>query len=145
MRRSLPAVALGVVIVGSTLAGSAGSARAAVLPPGVLADVLYEGGLCVTGGVCMTRVLVLQDGRVRWPERNGTRLSPTQIRALRRAIAAIDMRAVRAHPFTGVCPTAYDGTEAIYRFRGPTPALRSCRYDLTRVGAIRLLERLLGR
>jgi hypothetical protein len=145
MHRVIPIAALLVVVGTTAFVRPAASEPAAALPPGVLAQVRYEGGLCVNGGVCMTQVVVFQDGRVRWPERKGTRLSPAQVRALRRAIAAIDMREVRAHPFTGTCPPAYDGQEAVYRFRGPTPVLRGCRYDLTRVAAVQLLERLLAR
>lgn len=145
-RRQLHAVALCVLGVGGGVATStATDARGAVLPPAVLAEVRYEGGLCATGGICMSRVVVFQDGRVRGPDRRAVRLTPARLRALRGAIAAIDMRDVRDHPFTGVCPSAYDGTEAIYRFRGPTPVLRSCTYDLGRVTAVRLLERFLTR
>jgi len=39
-------------------------------------------------------------------------------------------------------PIAYDGTESIYRFRGVAPPLASCTYDLRRVRAVNVTERL---
>jgi hypothetical protein len=64
--------------------------------------------------------------------------------ALLRAIAKLDTAYLRALPFRGTCPTAYDGTESTYRFRGFARPLPSCKYDLRRVEAVRLTERLLA-
>ena len=52
-------------------------------------------------------------------------------------------RYLRAHPFKGTCPIAYDGrsrstASAASRARCP------CTYDLSRVEAVRLVEQLLG-
>ena len=48
-------------------------------------------------------------------------------------------------PFRGTCPTASDGIESIYRFRGFAPTLASCTYDLRGMQAVRLTERLLAK
>ena len=64
--------------------------------------------------------------------------------ALLCAIGTLDAKYLRAHPFAGTCPTAYDGSESIYHFRGVPRALASCTYDLRGVAAVRLVERLLG-
>lgn len=137
-------LALALCLLGAAAPLASASFSAAV-PRGVLAEVRYVGGLCAPGTLCTARVVVHQDGRVRGAGRPPARLSPAQLGALRRAIAVIDVAEVRAHPFQGTCPTAYDGSEAVYRFRGHVPVLRSCRYDLRRVSAVRLLERLVAR
>jgi hypothetical protein len=72
------------------------------------------------------------------------RLKASERTALLRAIEKLDMRYLRAHPFTGTCPTAYDGQESIYRFRGFPRALPGCTYDLRGVEAVRIVDRLLA-
>ena len=72
------------------------------------------------------------------------RLAPGDRAALLQAIGKLELRYLRAHPFAGTCPTAYDGAESIYRFRGFTRALPSCTYDLRGVEAVRLVEKLLA-
>ena len=72
------------------------------------------------------------------------RLLPAKRLALLRAIRAIDPAYLRAHPFRGTCPTAYDGPESVYRFRGLERPLASCAYDLRGVKAVRLVEQLLA-
>ena len=71
-------------------------------------------------------------------------LAPADRRALLRAIGKLDPAYLRAHPFSGTCPVAYDGQESTYRFRGFAQALPGCRYDLRGVEAVRVAERLLG-
>ena len=39
--------------------------------------------------------------------------------ALKAAIAAADFKAIAAVPFTGTCPTAFDGSDLIYTFGAP--------------------------
>jgi hypothetical protein len=73
------------------------------------------------------------------------RLSQRDRRALLRAIAALDSAYLRTHHFKGTCPTAYDGRESIYRFRGFKATLPFCTYDLRRVRAVRVAERILAR
>ena len=56
------------------------------------------------------------------------RLTPAERAALLSAIAKLDVRYFRAHPFKGTCPTAYDAQESVYSFRGfprPGPAART--------------------
>jgi hypothetical protein len=70
------------------------------------------------------------------------RLTASERVALLRAIGRLDSQYLQAHPFVGTCPTAYDGSESIYRFRGFPRTLASCTSDLRRVVAVRLAERL---
>jgi hypothetical protein len=59
-------------------------------------------------------------------------------------VTVVRLAYLRAHPFKGTCPTAYDGAESTYRFRGFETALPSCTYDLSGVEAVRLTNRLLA-
>jgi hypothetical protein len=117
-------------------------AAAAAGPP--VADVRLVGGLCERSATCMPRLLLHPDGRV---TRDGSvvrRVQPAQLRELRRLVATLDLADVRAHPFTGMCPVAYDGQELIVRLRGVPAVLRGCTWDLTRVRAATLAARLVG-
>jgi hypothetical protein len=89
-------------------------------------------------------VLRITDTKVSGAGRLPRRLKPSERVALLRAIGKLEMASIRAHPFTGTCPIAYDGTESIYRFRGFSQPLASCTYDLRGVPAVRLTERLLA-
>ena len=52
--------------------------------------------------------------------------------ALAAAIQATDFAALRARPFTGECPTAFDGQELIFEFSvgTGTQRLASCDVDI---------------
>ena len=119
------------LLAGAVLAALAGTATAAPAP--VLADVRAVGGLCARGSICMTRTLLFADGRV---VRDGAvvrRVTAARVAEVRRLIAGVDIAAVRARPFTGTCPIAYDGPEMVYRLRGIATALRGCTWDLSQV------------
>jgi hypothetical protein len=49
---------------------------------------------------------------------------PLRLAALDLAIRAADFAELRRHPFTGTCPTAYDGPEVVYTFGAPGGAER---------------------
>jgi hypothetical protein len=111
--------------------------------PRPIVTVARHGGLCVSGSECRT-VLRITDTRISGPGYVPRRLKAAERSALLRSIRLLDLAAIRAHPFVGTCPIAYDGQESTYRFRGFAPALASCTYDLRRVQAVRLTERLLA-
>src|SRR3954447_9095827 len=119
----------GILVLGALVtSGAAGSSTPIV-------TVVRHGGLCVSGSECRS-VLRITDTSVSAPGYVGRRLSSPERAALLRAIAGIDLVVVRKHPFTGTCPTAYDGAESIYRFRGVASPLAACKYDLRRVAAV---------
>jgi hypothetical protein len=124
------------------LAGSIGVATASPAARPIV-TISRHGGLCVTGSECRS-VLRIGDRTISGRGYVSRRLAPGERAALLRAIAKLDLRALRAHPFTGTCPIAYDGFESVYRFRGFAPALPACTYDVRRVEAVRLVERLLA-
>jgi hypothetical protein len=108
-----------------------------------IVSVVRHGGLCVTGSECRT-TLRIGDRTISGDGYRSRPLSPADRTALLRAIRSLDAAHLRAHPFHGTCPTASDGSESIYRFRGFSTALPSCTYDLRGIRAIQLAERLLG-
>ena len=121
---------------------AAGSATGSTTPPPI-ATVVRHGGLCVTGSECRT-VFRVTDRAISAPGYVSRRLAPSDRLALLRAIKLLNMPYLRAHPFTGTCPIAYDGSESIYRFRGFARPLAGCTYDLRGVRAVRVTERLLA-
>ena len=96
-----------------------------------LVTVVRHGGLCPSRACGATYRITAKS------------LTGSERQRLRRAVAALDWKQIRAHPFKGTCPLALDGQETIYRFRGFPHELASCRYDLRTVRAVRLTERLL--
>jgi hypothetical protein len=135
--RGLATIATAVLVV--TLATAADSAAA----PTPIVTVVRHGGLCATGSECRW-VLRITDTTISGDGYVSRRLPPTSRLALLRAIKKLSLAYLRAHPFKGTCPTAYDGAESTYRFRGFKTALPSCTYDLRAVEAVRLTNRLLA-
>ncbi len=85
---------------------------------GPLVTVEIRGGECPEGA-CETTVTLERDGRVHAAAKPPNDLGvvpPADLAALEAAIGATDFAALRSHPFTGECPTAYDGQELIFAF-----------------------------
>ena len=81
-------------------------------------------------------VSIERDGRVassaKPPNDLGT-VPPDELRALESAINSTDFAAIRRHPFTGTCPTAYHaGEEYIFWFGTPTGGeqIATCQFDV---------------
>jgi hypothetical protein len=130
-----------ICVLAAVLLGAAASTAAGATAP--IVTVTRHGGLCVTGTECRS-LLRIDDRTISGEGYTSRRLRPAERTALVSAIGKLDLAYLRAHPFTGTCPIAYDGQEAIYRFRGFPRALPGCTYDLRGVEAVRLVERLLG-
>jgi len=133
---------LAAALIGSVLATTpaAASPNAAARP---IVTVVRHGGLCVSRTECRA-TLRISDTTISGDGYVSRRLKPTEKLALLRAIGTLDLAYLRSHPFTEMCPTAYDGSESVYSFRGFTRPLASCVYDLRGVRAVRLTERLLA-
>ncbi len=100
------------------------------VPAGPLVKVTTRGGECVNGP-CGSIIEIARDGTVTevLPGSNGIGVVPADaMAALGAAIMAADFDAIRAHPFSGDCPTAFDGQEVIYEFGVPggTQRIASC-------------------
>jgi hypothetical protein len=123
------AIVVGLVLAAVAL-GTAGCATDASAPvpsaDGPLLTVETRGGLCPEGP-CGTTLVVERDGRARVAARPPNDLGsvpPLRLAALDLAIRAADFAELRRHPFTGTCPTAYDGPEVVYTFGAPGGAER---------------------
>src|SRR5215475_9393327 len=112
----------------------ASSASTAPVP---IVTVVQHGGLCYQGAgrpaTECRRTVTITDHWISAPGARRHALGKTERAALITAIGEIDPGYIRTHPFRGMCPTAYDGQESIYRFRGFDTRLASCTYDLSGV------------
>jgi hypothetical protein len=106
----------------------------AAAPDAPLVTIEMRGGECFNPPCGMT-VVLSRDGSVRSaakpPNDLGT-VPPDQVAAIDAAIKLTDFAALRSRPFTGECPTAFDGQEIVFEFAAPsgTERLASCESDL---------------
>jgi hypothetical protein len=99
-----------------------------------LVTVQVRGGECVEGP-CGTTVVLERDGRVHGAAKPPNDLGivpPAALAALALAINTTDFTAMRNHPFTGECPTNFDGQELVFEFGAPTGLQRiaSCEVEI---------------
>ncbi len=101
----------------------------------VLLSIYSHGGLCVSGGECQRTVTLYADGTYAVDGKSFTSgqgmLDAQQVASVRELIAQTDFNAIRSQPFTGTCPTAYDGQEQVYTFvqsSGAQEVIASCTY-----------------
>jgi hypothetical protein len=133
-----PALTLALLVVASLAAGcSAGPLTIPVattsgplpsepvpsepVPSGLLVTIETRGGMCV-GGPCAGTVFLERDGHVHQAAKppNDLGIVPAAaLAALDAAIRATDFTALKSHPFSGQCPTAFDGQEIIFEFGAP--------------------------
>jgi hypothetical protein len=100
---------IAVVVAGCALVPSPASA-------GPLVTVEATGGMCRTG-TCESSFVIEADGRVHQVAPEAAEIGQAtgeSIEALRAAIGFTDFEAIRARPFLGTCPTAFDGQELVY-------------------------------
>jgi hypothetical protein len=113
----------------------AACSSATALPgTGTLVTVTMHGGECATVP-CDSSVYLDADGHVHAATKPPNDLGqvPTAVMAtLTTAIAQTDFAAIKAHPFTGQCPTTVDGQELIFDFAvgGGTQRIASCEVDI---------------
>jgi hypothetical protein len=101
---------------------------------GPLLTVEMRGGMC-QAGACDNSVILERDGRVHAAAKPPNDLGQVDAKAmatLTAAIQATDWAALKAHPFTGQCPIAFDGQELIFEFSvgTGTQRLTSCEVDI---------------
>ena len=131
------------LVVAGLVGALAGAASASSDSSAPIVTVTRHGGLCVSGSECRTTFRV-GDEVVTGKGYRARVLKPGERAALLRAIAKLDAAYLKAHPFKGTCPIAYDGQESTYRFRGFPRSVASCTYDLRAVAAVKVVERLLS-
>jgi len=118
----------------SASACAAGTSTPLPTAPGALVTVETRGGLCADGP-CGTTIAIERDGRVRQAAKPPNALgvvAPAALEALDAAIRTTDFIALRSHPFTGECPTAFDGPEIVFEFGAPGGVQRvsTCEVDV---------------
>jgi hypothetical protein len=127
---------LAVVTLVFALAACAASAASpsAATPAGPLVTVETRGGECPEGA-CGQTITIDQDGRVHLaakPPNDLGSVTPEVLTSLQTLIATADFAAIKSRPFTGDCPTAYDGQETIYSFSTPggVETIPSCTFAI---------------
>jgi len=102
--------------------------------PGPLLTVEMRGGVCPEGD-CQTTVVVDRDGRVHSaakPPNDLGQVDAQKMAAIAAAIQTTDWATLKSHPFTGECPTVFEGQELIFEFRVGTGTQRiaSCEVEI---------------
>jgi hypothetical protein len=100
-----------------------------------LVTVEFHGGLCADGAECSSSTNLNSDGTVTGdakPPNVMGHMTPGVLAQLQAAVAQADFAALRAKPFTGTCPTAVDGQEAVFTFHLPSGDIRlaQCEVEL---------------
>jgi len=123
-RRALAALA--VLLIAAACAGAAPAPSSTPIPTempaGPLLMVMTRGGLCPPG-VCGITMFIERDGRAHQAAKPPNELGvvPAEVvAALADAVQTTDFDQVRSRPFTGICPTAYDGQEFVFEFGAPS-------------------------
>jgi hypothetical protein len=101
---------------------------------GPLVTLEAHGGRCLEGE-CRTLVAIEADGLVHQiepVEAEIHRATNEAVDVYQAAVAITDFDAIRSRPFTGECPTAFDGQELIYTFATPAGPERiaSCEVEI---------------
>ena len=117
-----------------SLAACAPSGGVAIPLTGPLVTVQLRGGMCMEGA-CDHSVILERDGRVHSATKPPNELGVVPagaMAALAAAIQSTDYAALKAPPFTGECPIAFDGQELIFDFAvgTGTQQIASCTVDI---------------
>ncbi len=123
MQTLMRALCLAAIAVASVACASKVPFPSSATPPAnePLVSVTTRGGECV-GGPCGSTATLDRDGRVHLAAKPPNDLGTVplgSVRALEALIAATDFAAIKAHPFAGQCPTAFDGQEYVFEFVTP--------------------------
>ena len=110
----------------------------------IVLTVDVTGGECANGP-CGAQYVVYGDGRVDGPPGAALAIPADQMTLIADQVGRTNWDAVRAVPFTGECPTAFDGQKHIYGFPAPGGDLvfDSCEFDLSGVEAIQAIDQAL--
>lgn len=97
-----------------------------------LVSVEYRGGDC-REGECKSVVTIAPNGTVKRDLGQTASVPQPLLAALVDAIRATNFPAVLSRPFTGECPTAFDGQELVYTIATPSDgqvAIASCEVEV---------------
>lgn len=132
--RAVVRAVLLALVVAASVSACRGIGGAAVTATGPLVTVTMRGGQCV-GGPCDNSVILDRDGRVHSaakPPNDLGHVSAETMATLTAVVGATDYASIRAHPFTGQCPVAFDGQELVFEFGvgAGTQRIASCEVDI---------------
>ena len=107
----------------------------------IVVTVSVTGGEC-PNGPCGASYTIYGDGRVDGLEDPLYAIPGDQMTLIADQVGRTNWDAVRAVPFTGECPTAFDGQKHVYAFPAETGDLvfDSCEFDLSSVPAIQAID-----
>lgn len=114
-------LAIALIVLTGALLAACSSLPGVPAQSGPLVTVTTEGGHCINGP-CGSTIVIERDGRVHQTapaEADLGEVPGNLMTALDAAIKTTDFDVVRARPFTGECPVAFDGQEWIYEFGAP--------------------------
>lgn len=121
--RYLPArLALVALLLGACASPEGSAPAAPPTPAPLLVTVEARGGEC-PDGMCSTTYDLYRDGRVVRSDGAVDQVDEGTVARLAQLIDGADWDAILARPFTGECPTAYDGQELVYTFRAARGAV----------------------
>jgi len=125
-----------VLLAGLVSACQGAPAIASLVPiaTGPLVTVTVRGGDCPEGA-CGGTTVIERDGRVHQTEPAAVELGELPdnvLAALDSAVKTTDFDVIRARPFSGECPVAFDGQEFIYEFGAPggTERIATCETEV---------------
>jgi len=99
----------------------------------VLLKVEDKGGQC-SYGACYSQIFINNNGSYLYKEGNGDELkgafSKNEIDELGKLIKEANFNFIKSKKFTGLCPTAYDGSELIYTFYPQNEIISSCEFEI---------------
>ena len=114
----------------------------------VLLKVENKGGRC-SYGACYSQIFINNNGSYLYNEGNGNELKGTfsknEIDELGKLIKEANFNFIKSKKFTGLCPTAYDGSELIYTFYPQSEIISSCEFEIDENSPLfKLIEKLLN-
>jgi hypothetical protein len=123
-----------ILLLAAALIACAGGDAASDDSPWAL-TVFSHGGLC-PDGECTLSIAVSDEGGFVYAPRFGDvevgTIDRDLVEGLSEAAADTDFAAIRAVPFTGTCPIAFDGMENVYTFyvAGAEEVVASCEHAI---------------
>lgn len=96
-----------------------------------IVEVRFEGGLCPES-VCSTTYTFHENGEVMMNGEVRLTLNENRVNNLKELISEANFEDIRSNPFSGTCPSAYDGREATYTFypEDKQEIIPSCTYNI---------------
>lgn len=98
----------------------------------ILITIIVSGGRCVYG-LCRSELNINSDGSyttVENKKKNSGQITKDDLMELQQLIQSTNFNEIKSKPFTGTCPTAYDGSEITYivKVDNANESISTCKY-----------------